>query len=114
MKESELLTFSLNALKLSGLTHWRMPIGPVMHSIGGRTIRKQSPIAGFPDIAGVTKDGLFFAIELKSEKGKVAPHQQAWIDKLNNSMAVARVVKTPQELLNLIQELGGKVKALQK
>ena len=114
MKESELLTFSLNALKLSGLVHWRMPVGAVMHNIGGRTIRKSSPIAGFPDIAGITQDGMFFAIELKSEKGKVAPHQQAWIDKLNSSMAVARVVRTPQELLTLIQELGGKTKPPQK
>jgi len=102
MKESELLSFALNCLKQSGMVYWRVPNGPVMHSINGRMIRKCSPIKGFPDIAGVLPSGKFFAIELKTDKGRLSPEQHEWITKLNMSGAMAIVLRTKDEIMEFV------------
>lgn len=102
MKESELLSFALTCLKQSGLVYWRVPNGPVVHTIGTKQIRKKSPIKGFPDIAGVMPNGKFFAIELKSDKGRLTPEQTEWITKLNMSGAMAIVLKSKDEIREFI------------
>lgn len=102
MKESELLSFALTCLKQSGLVYWRVPNGPVMHSIGNKVIRKCSPIKGFPDIAGVFPNGKFFAIELKTDKGRLSPEQHEWITKLNMSGAMAIVLRTKDEIREFV------------
>lgn len=102
MKESELLSFALTCLKQSGLVYWRVPNGPVMHSIGTKQIRKKSPIKGFPDIAGVMPNGKFFAIELKTDKGRLSPEQTEWITKLNMSGAMAIVLRTKDEIREFV------------
>jgi hypothetical protein len=102
MKESELLSFALTCLKQSGLVCWRVPNGPVTHSINGRMIRKCSPIKGFPDLAGVLPNGKFFAVELKSEKGRLSPEQIEWITKLNYSGAIAVVLRSKDEIREFV------------
>jgi hypothetical protein len=102
MKESELLSYAITRLKQSGLVFWRVPNGPVMHSINGRMIRKCSPIKGFPDLAGLFQSGRFFAIELKSETGRLSPEQVDWIKKLNISGAMAIVLRTKPEIDSFI------------
>jgi len=102
MKEAELLSFALTCLKQSGLVYWRVPNGPVMHSIGNKQIRKKSPIKGFPDIAGIFPNGKFFAIELKTDKGRLSPEQHEWITKLNMSGAMAIVLRTKDEIREFI------------
>jgi hypothetical protein len=74
-----------------------------MHSIGNKQIRKKSPIKGFPDIAGIFPNGKFFAIELKTPKGRLSPEQVEWISKLNMSGAMALVLRTRQEIDEFIQ-----------
>lgn len=102
MKESDLLSYALSCLKQSGLVYWRVPNGPVMHSIGGKMIRKCSPIKGFPDIAGVFPSGKFFAIELKTDKGRLSTEQTEWITKLNMSGAMAIVLRSKEEISEFI------------
>lgn len=102
MKESELLTFCLQTLKKSGLVYWRVPNGPVMHNLGGKLIRKCSPIRGFPDVAGVMPNGRFFAIELKTETGKLSPEQAQWIAALNHSKATAVILRTKDEIADFV------------
>lgn len=103
MKESELLSFALTCLKQSGLVYWRVPNGPVMHSLGGKVIRKCSPIKGFPDLAGVFPNGRFFAIELKTDKGRLSPEQLDWITRLNMSGAMAVVLRSKDEIREFIK-----------
>lgn len=110
MKESELLSFALTCLKQSGLVYWRVPNGPVMHSIGNKVIRKRSPIAGFPDLAGVFPNGKFFAIELKTDKGRLSPEQTEWITKLNMSGAMALVLRSKDEIREFVAA-AAKIKA---
>lgn len=113
MKESELLSFALTCLKQSGMVYWRVPNGPVMHSINGKMIRKCSPIKGFPDIAGVLPSGKFFAIELKTDKGRLSPEQLEWITKLNHSGAIAVVLRSKEEIRDFISA-ASKMKAPQR
>lgn len=98
MKESELLSFAITCLKQSGLVWWRVANGPIKH--GG--INKKSPIKGFPDLAGVMPNGKFFAIELKTDKGKLSPEQTDWITKLNMSGAMAIVLRSKDEIREFI------------
>jgi hypothetical protein len=102
MKESELLSYALICLKQSGLVSWRVPNGPVTHSVNGNTVRKKSPIKGFPDLAGVLPNGKFFAIELKTDKGRLSPEQLDWITKLNMSGAMAVVLRSKEEIRDFI------------
>jgi hypothetical protein len=65
-------------------------------------IRKCSPIKGFPDLAGVLPNGKFFAVELKSEKGRLSPEQIEWITKLNYSGAIAVVLRSKDEIREFV------------
>ncbi len=102
MKEADLLSYALTCLKQSGLVYWRVPNGPVVHSIGNKQIRKKSPIQGFPDIAGVFPSGKFFAIELKTDKGRLSSEQVEWITKLNMSGAMAIVLRSKDEIAEFV------------
>lgn len=102
MRESELLSYALKVLKQSGLVYWRVANGPVMHSIAGKMIRKCSPVKGFPDIAGISPNGKFWAIELKTEKGKLSEEQVRWIAALNDSGATAVVLRTKDEITDFV------------
>lgn len=99
MVEAELLSFAITCLKQSGLVFWRVPNQGVRHN----GARKKSPIAGFPDLAGVLPTGKMFAIELKTEKGVLSPEQIEWITKLNHSGAIAVVLRTKQEIKDFIE-----------
>lgn len=103
MKESELLSYAITILKQSGLVWWRVSNGPVLHSIGNKVIRKCSPIRGFPDLAGVFPSGKFFAIELKTDKGRLSPEQTQWISKLNMSGAMAIVLRSKEEIRDFVE-----------
>ena len=65
-------------------------------------IRKCSPIKGFPDIAGVLPSGKFFAIELKTDKGRLSIEQVDWITKLNFSGAIAVVLRSKDEIMEFV------------
>lgn len=98
MKEAELLSYALTCLKQSGLVYWRVPNQATRHN----GIMKKSPIKGFPDLAGVMPNGKFFAIELKTDKGRLSPEQAEWITKLNMSGAMALVLRTKEEIREFV------------
>ena len=116
MTEAELQKICKQLLAQSGLLFWRVSNGPVIHRLGSgknvRTFMKKSEIAGFPDFAGVTKEGTFFALELKSEKGKVSPEQMDWQDRLSDSNAIVGVARTPDHIRQFIATCGGRVKQI--
>ena len=53
---------------------------------------------GLSDIIGIMPDGRFLAIEVKAEKGRVAPHQQEFIDSINARGGVAFVARSVHEV----------------
>lgn len=102
MLEADLSTYMKKRLELSGLISWRVSNGPVLHKIGPRTIMKKSHIAGFPDWAGITPSGRFWALELKTDKGRIAPHQQEWINRINQTNGIAEVARSFDEIDDFI------------
>ena len=87
--ESQIQTAILKWLRSSGLFHWRVPLGPVKH--GG--VRKKNPMRGHPDIAGVTPNGHYFAIEVKDEKGLLSDSQVEWFMKAASNNVIAFVAR---------------------
>lgn len=66
-------------------------------SIGGRT----NSARGMADIIGVYR-GRFFAIEVKTPKGVVAPHQQRYIDDVNRAGGLAFVARSLDDVMDRI------------
>jgi len=109
VKESELQAACLQWLKVRGVLHWRMSLGPILHQRAGNAFWRKNPLKGFPDIAGVLKrqhPGVMFAIELKARGGRISPEQQAWIDMLNKAGAKAAVVRSMSELYEVMKLWG--------
>lgn len=111
MTEADLLRFTVNTLKRSGLLWWRVSNGPSLYTKGKKTYYRKSPIAGFPDLAGITADGKFWALELKTAKGRIRPEQSQWIQKIKESNGVAEVARTPTDVLKFVFALTGKIEA---
>ena len=105
MKEAELLRFASDALNKSGLLWWRVSNGPSLYSAGKKTYFRKSSIAGFPDLAGLTRSGQFWALELKTKIGRVSPLQHEWIYKINLSGGTAAVARSTEEILDFILKM---------
>ena len=104
MKEAELLSFAVTCLKQSGLVWWRVNNSPsLFNNKSGAVCFRKSPVKGFPDLAGLFPSGRLFAIELKTEKGKLSPEQTEWITKLNMSGAMAIVLRSKEEIANFVE-----------
>lgn len=108
--EADLAKATRHLLRYSGLVHWRVSNGPVMHTIGKKTIFKPSEIKGFPDWAGICPDGVFWALELKSpKKSTVTKEQYEWMDKITGSNAICGIANSLQNVIQFIEMVGGKV-----
>ena len=80
MSEAELSDCVVQTARLFG---WRIClVRPARTAHGWRTPFGADGV-GWPNITAVRGDQLLFA-ELKAEKGKVTPEQQAWLDVLAN------------------------------
>lgn len=54
---------------------------------------------GISDILGITREGKFFAIEVKKPKGKVSKEQTEFIDKVNKSQGLAFVAYCIEDVI---------------
>lgn len=111
MTEADLLRFVTDSLERSNLVWWRVANGPAVYSRNNKTFFRKSPISGFPDLAGLTPDGQFWAMELKTARGRISPEQLKWIEKIKLSNGIAEVVRSPSEALKFIYSVSGKIKA---
>jgi hypothetical protein len=101
MTEAELQKACIELLNRSQLCHWRIPLGEKRP----RGSMGSSSVVGFPDLCGITKSGRFWAVELKTDKGKLRSSQEIWIRKLLDSGAVVRVIRSVGEMAAFIQNV---------
>lgn len=64
---------------------------------GDRYISSNSQ-SGMSDILGMLKGGRLFAIECKSRTGKIMPHQQEFLDLINNGGGLAFVARSVEDV----------------
>ena len=64
---------------------------------GDRYISSNSQ-SGMSDILGMLKGGRLFAIECKSRTGKIMPHQQDFLDLINNGGGLAFVARSVEDV----------------
>lgn len=69
---------------------------------GDVLIRKARPIhaglcVGSSDLIGWGKTGLFTAIEVKTERGRVTPEQQNFIDAVKRAGGIGAIVRNLEE-----------------
>jgi len=57
---------------------------------------------GWPDLFGWTKDGTFFAIEVKNEKGRLRPDQIAFGNFLKTQPIIYGVARSAEDAVEII------------
>jgi penicillin-binding protein-related factor A (putative recombinase) len=69
--------------------------------------RKPSPLyrKGVSDILGL-HEGRFFALEIKSAKGKLSPEQVLFLDDVRSRGGVALVIRSVEQLEKYFKQLG--------
>lgn len=90
MKEKEITTQIRNVLKLYGVFHWK-----VFQSLGSTP--------GVPDILGILPGGRMLAIEVKTERGKVSPHQERFIKNINDNGGLAFVARSFDDVVRTLK-----------
>jgi VRR-NUC domain-containing protein len=93
--ENQILSF----LRSKRIYCWKQPNGGFFDTRIGKFRKQQSPFAiqGVADILGLLPNGRFLAIECKSEKGKVSPHQELFISQINANGGCAFVAHSLEE-----------------
>lgn len=57
---------------------------------------------GSSDLIGITSQGKFFAIEVKTPKGRTSKEQEAFISRVKEQGGIAGVARSPQDALDLL------------
>ena len=81
---------------------YRGNVGKVK-TIDGRWLDTGLP-KGWPDLFGWTKEGKFFAIEVKNEKGKLRPDQVKFGEFLKTQPVLYGVARSVEEALKIVEE----------
>ena len=103
------------ALSEAGHTCWRNETGRFWT---GKVIHKDSstvtlarpqmiPVGlcvGSSDIIGLTKEGRFFAMEVKTAKGRASKEQKQFIEHVKSKGGIAGVVRNPDDALSLLTQ----------
>lgn len=105
MLEAELLRYAKIKFEMSGLVWFRANNAPSLFNKGKKVCFKKSPMSGFTDLFGVTPLGRLYALELKTIKGRVAPHQADCIAKINASNGIAEIARTFEEIDDFIARM---------
>jgi len=101
MKESQLQLAVTKWLTYHRMMWWRMPLGAIIHSVGGKQIFRKNPLKGFPDIAGICRGkerGRFFSLELKSDSGRMSLEQKQWQNEIMAAGGFHAVIKSIEDL----------------
>ncbi len=82
--------------------------GRVIHKEGNTTTLANAQMIpcglckGSSDLIGLTSQGIFFAIEVKTPKGRTSKEQDAFIKRIQEQGGIAGVARSPQDALDLL------------
>ncbi len=86
LKEKDITHQIRNVLKTFGIFHYK--------NHGGL-----GSAPGLPDITGCLKDGRGFWIEVKTDKGRLSPHQERFIQNINDAGGLAFVARSVDDVI---------------
>jgi hypothetical protein len=96
MSEQDIQKQILDYLRFRGIFCWKNNTAGIYVKARNTYIPSHAP--GVSDILGVLKGGCFLAIEVKAEKGRVSPHQQLFLDSINQAGGLAFVAHSIEEV----------------
>jgi hypothetical protein len=90
-KEKEIKSEIRRYLKIRGFFCWNQWQG-------------QMSVKGVPDIVGLfPKSGRLFAVEVKTDRGRVRPEQQDFMDRINAEGGLAFVAHSVEEVMERLR-----------
>jgi hypothetical protein len=105
--EQQLVHQTMQWLELKGILHYRTRTsGTMIHTPRGMVFGRDKYFRsqkGCPDILA-WRAGKAYALELKSQKGRVTPEQSAWIDRFEREGFTARVVRSLDEVIAVFEK----------
>jgi hypothetical protein len=103
VSEKDIQTQCLAWLKLRRVMAWRQNSGAMKTAAGGYV--KFSSVDGQSDIIGLLPGGKFLAVEVKSSRGQLRDNQEAFLAAVTAMGGVAGVVRSLDELIELVEPL---------
>lgn len=104
LKEGDIQKSIVDYLKFYGICVWRINTMGVFNNFS-QTYRP-GPSKGVSDLVGILPGGRFFAIEVKSLKGKLSPAQKAFMEDVTLSGGLAFVARSVEDVLRIFKENG--------
>lgn len=92
--EREIQDVILKYLKWKGYFCWRNNVG--------RKHNLQFGLKGSADIMGITKNGIFFAVEVKDWKGKQSPEQKVFAKRVEDNNAVYILARDMDDIKDIL------------
>lgn len=99
--ENEIRNSILYYLKYRGYVCKRNNAGYVfITGVGGKKRAINIGEAGWPDIEGMTKEGTWFGIEVKTATGKMSPIQEAMRGRITGSKGIYVLARNLQDVID--------------
>lgn len=95
--EAQILKSILKYLALRKEVAWAGRFNSGMFAEEDRFIQANS-VRGCSDIIGQLTNGKILCLEVKSKTGRIAPHQQAFIDRVNENHGIAAIVRSIEDV----------------
>lgn len=113
--ETKIQNLALIALSEAGCTVWRVEtagvwLGKQIHRDGDQVTLTNARMMlsgickGGSDIIGITPDGRFLAVEVKTPKGRATKEQIRFIDAVNKAGGIAGICRSVEEAIELISD----------
>lgn len=114
MKESQLQSLILLALSNAGCKVWRCEtagawVGRSIHRIGDTVTLADARMIhagltkGGADIIGISPDGRFLAVEVKTDTGRIRPEQAVFLKVVQEAGGISGVARSVEQALDLIK-----------
>lgn len=100
IREQDVQRAALDYLNIRGYCLFRNNTGMTRASYKGKERFIRFGSIGWPDIIGLTKEGQFFGIEFKSEKGKLTEAQIAVGEKIRASKGIYIVARSLDDVIS--------------